>query len=148
MQTSTPSHHHPSGIRCALQWKPYVNTSGYSMLSRSLSSVLLPQCFECSFNTVACFTADPARNTLDRSGLCWADLQRNRMGRVKDAHSSLNVSAFFGGGTDHIVFGTAAAGWRETGGDQNKTATLDACLLHLTDKENLWTDCYCLAGAA
>lgn len=63
-----------------------------------------------------CYKADPVRHTLSESGLCWADLQRDRMGRLKDAHSCLNVSAFFGGGTDRLVFGTAAAEWREAGG--------------------------------
>lgn len=73
-------------------------------------------------DTVACYKADPVRYTLSESGLCWADLQRDRMGWVKDEHSCLNVSAFFGGGTDRLVFGTAAAERREAGGGQIKIA--------------------------
>lgn len=73
-------------------------------------------------DTVTCYKADPVRYTLSESGLCWADLQRDSMGWVKDEHSCLNVSAFFGGGTDRLVFGTAAAERREAGGGQIKIA--------------------------
>lgn len=53
------------------------------------------------------------------------------MARGKDALPCLNVSAFFGGGTRLLVFGTAAATaaaerW-EAGGDQNNPAP--PCLL-------------------
>lgn len=44
------------------------------------------------------------------------------MGRVKDARPCLNVSAFFGGRTHRLIFGTAAAERREAGGDQCETA--------------------------
>lgn len=56
------------------------------------------------------------------------------MGRVKDARPCLNVSAFFGGGTHRLVFGTAAAERWEAGGNQSKTAPPG--LLHLKATEN------------
>lgn len=110
-------------MRCALQWKLSVNTAGYSMLSRALSSELhLQATVSLCSDTVACYKADHVRYTLKASGFCWTDLQRDRMGRDKDAHPCLNASAFFGGGTHLLVFGTAAAEWWEAGGDQNKSA--------------------------
>lgn len=87
-------------MRCALQWRASVNTAGYTMLSggRSLCCIL-------SSDTVACYKADAVRYTLDVSGICWADLQGDRMGRVKDTHPCLNVSAFFGGGSHRLWHG-------------------------------------------
>lgn len=86
-------------------------------------------------DTVACYKADPVRYTLSESGLCWADLQRDSMGWVKDEHSCLNVSAFFGGGT----VASSLARQQQSDGKleevRSKLHLLGCCLLHLTATE-------------
>lgn len=75
-----------------------------------------------SILTVACYKADPARYKLQRVWSLLSRPARDRMGRVKDGRPCLNVSAFFGGDTHRLVFGTGAAERRESARDQSKTA--------------------------
>lgn len=100
------SNHHPSGVRCALQWKVSVNTAEYSMLSGYLFPELcVLQCVCCEpSDTVACYEADIYTQCV------WSLLSRpagNRSGWIKDAGPSLNVSAFFGVGTHLLIYGSA-----------------------------------------
>lgn len=44
------------------------------------------------------------------------------MGWDTEAGMSLNVSAFFGGGAERLVFGKASGQRQEAGGDQNEMA--------------------------
>lgn len=124
-------------MRCALQSKPFVNTVGNSLLSGGLSSKLHPQCCECSSNTVTCYKADPVRYRLNVSGLCWADLRRTGWAGVKDARPCLNVSAFFGGGTHRLLFGTAATrSWRRSENDSSSYPAI--CFISRPQRTSEW----------
>lgn len=65
------------------------------------------------------------------------------MGWVKDARPCLNVSAFFGGGTHLLAFGTAAAEQCEAGGAQSEAAPpgLAVCFISRALR-NFWMSCY------
>lgn len=107
-------------MRCALQWKLFVNTVGNSLLSGGLSSKLHPQCCECRSNTVTCYKADPARYKLNVSGLCWADLQGTGWPGLRMRAPAWMFLPFLE--EAHIACFLAQQR-QEAGGDQRKTAT-------------------------